>query len=40
MLFAGEQDLSALQGLLLGGLLLDEVEDVHGLLGRVPAPVA
>ena len=30
VLFAGEQDLSALQGLLLGGLLLNEVEDVHG----------
>lgn len=40
VLLAGQQHLSLMQGLLFGGLLADEMEDVHHSPDSAPAPVA
>ena len=40
VLLAGQQHLCLMQGLLFGGLLADEMEDVHHSLDSAPAPVA
>ena len=40
MLLASQQHLSLMQGLLFGGLLADEMEDVHHSPDSAPAPVA
>ena len=40
VLLAGQQHLGLVQGLLFGGLLADEMEDVHQSPDSVPAPVA
>ena len=40
VLLAGQQHLSLVQGLLFGGLLADEMEDVHHSPDSAPAPVA
>ena len=40
VLLAGQQHLGLMQGLLFGGLLADEMEDVHHSPDSAPAPVA
>ncbi|QNJ09086.1 hypothetical protein SynMINOS11_01625 [Synechococcus sp. Minos11] len=40
MLLASQQHLCLMQSLLFGGLLTDEMEDVHQSPDSVPAPVA